>query len=371
MAKLSGTPVRTFSVGFEEQGFNELAHAEEAARICGTDHTSQIVKGDVVELLPRIVRHYGEPFADSSAIPSFLVSETARESVTVVLNGDGGDELLAGYPHYRLSATTAQCGRLADNVLSPAGMASMTAALSGYDGVFPRAVSRGVREFLHPEFAVLMSYRSLWSDASRRALLSDGGFPALLPDWRRRWLEASHAHAKHAVDRMLYFDNHTYLADDLLVKMDIASMHCSLEARSPLLDHVLIEFCAKLPVKLKLRGGSGKYLLKRLASRTFGDAFLARPKKGFSVPLEQWLKGPLRERMRDVLSNSKLMEPFDSRTIAKTVDEFLAGTSRQNRRNRLWVLFMYGLWREMADGAHAPGVQRDLPAGTIVRAAGQ
>jgi asparagine synthase (glutamine-hydrolysing) len=149
---------------------------------------------------------------------------------------------------------------------------------------------------------------------------------------------------------MLYFDNHTYLPDDLLVKMDIASMHCSLEARSPLLDHELAEFCAGLPLSLKLRNRTGKYLLKRLAAKTFGEDFVNRPKQGFAIPLQKWLKGKLRQRLTDILSDPGLMEPFDAATVAQMKAEFFSDSPRADHASRLWALFMYGLWREMSAG---------------------
>ncbi|HWY14242.1 MAG TPA: asparagine synthase (glutamine-hydrolyzing) [Rhizomicrobium sp.] len=353
MAKHSNTPVRTFSVGFEEESFNELPYAEEAARICGTDHHEQIVTSDVQQLLPVIVRHYGEPFADPSAIPSFLVCEAARESVTVVLNGDGGDELLGGYPRYRLSSTTLFASRLLGKFL-PAGLLLPAAVnFSGGADFLDRAISRLTREFVHPEFGSLMNYRGNWHDNARHDLLMGGGKSGLLPDWRRRWLDAARRRAGNPVDRMLYFDNHTYLPDDYLVKMDIASMHCGLEARSPLLDHELAEFCASLPLRMKVRRGTGKYLLKQLAAKTFGNAFVNRTKQGFGIPLTKWLGGALNAQMTDVLSDRRLMEPFDPVEIARVAGEFRSG--RTDHTSRLWALFMYGLWRDSA--GHTPRME--------------
>lgn len=350
MAKCSTTPVRTFSVGFEEESFNELPYAAKAARICGSDHHEQIVTSDVEQLLPVIVRHYGEPFADPSAIPSFLVCESARENVTVVLNGDGGDELLGGYPRYRLSSTTLFASRLLGKIVPAESLLPAAVNFSGGADFFDRAKSRLTREFVHPEFGSLMNYRGNWHDNARRDLLLGGGDDGLLPDWRRRWLGAARARAGNPVDRMLYFDNHTYLPDDYLVKMDIASMHCGLEARSPLLDHELAEFCASLPLNMKLRHGTGKYLLKQLAAKTFGKAFVNRTKQGFGIPLTKWLSGALNAQMTDVLSDRRLMEPFDPAEIARAAGEFRAG--RTDNTSRLWALFMYGLWRDSA--GHAP-----------------
>jgi asparagine synthase (glutamine-hydrolysing) len=349
MARLSGSPVKTFSVGFEEDSFNELPLANEVARICRTEHHAQIVTGDLEAVLPAIVRHYGEPYGDSSAIPSFLVCRTARENVTVALNGDGGDELLGGYPRYRLSRATLFSSRLLGPLFPTELLLPLSVNYCGGSKFAARAISRLTRDFLHPEFGSLMNYRANWDDWARRDLLSSGGDRDLVPDWRRGWLALAHQHATNPVDRMLYFDNHTQLPNDLLVKMDIASMHCGLEARSPLLDHELAEFCATLPLNLKVRNRKGKYLLKQLAAKTFGQEFVSRPKMGFGIPLEKWMKGPLRPRVRDILSDRALMGPFDSNMIERVTREFFTNRPGPSHAWRLWGIFMYGLWRQSAD----------------------
>ncbi|HEY3637458.1 MAG TPA: asparagine synthase (glutamine-hydrolyzing) [Rhizomicrobium sp.] len=362
MAKLSPVPIKTFSVGFEEERFNELPYAEEVARRCGTEHHAQIVTEDVETILPAIVRHYGEPYGDSSAIPSFLVSRTARANVTVALNGDGGDELLGGYPRYRLSAMNLMSSRLFGSLVPAERLLGVGVDSAGDDGFIARASGRFTREFLRPEFASLIHYRGQWHDAARSELLGGRGNKQLVPHWRRQWLMRALEHARDPFDRMLYFDNHTYLPDDLLVKMDIASMHCSLEARSPLLDHELAEFCARLPLNLKLRNGTGKYLLKRLAAKSFGTEFVNRPKKGFAIPLGKWLRGKLRPQLEDILSDAALMEPFDGATVRGMTTEFFSDRSGADHTSRLWALFMYGQWRKMSaesvasneSSAHAP-----------------
>jgi asparagine synthase (glutamine-hydrolysing) len=350
MVKYSSAPVKTFSVGFEEEHLNELPHAQEAARICGTEHHPQIVTADVGALLPIVARHYGEPYADPSAIPSFIISRTAREHVTVALNGDGGDELLGGYPRYRLS----QASLLASRLFGPLVPAQLLVSLAAETGKGPeflsRALSRAARDLFHPELGSLINSRNNWDDSGRAGLLHHDRAPAVVAAWRAEWLSRARAHAQNPFDRMLYFDNHTQLPGDLLVKMDIASMHCGLEARSPLLDHELAEFCAALPLRLKLRNRSGKYLLKQVAAKTFGWNFVNRPKQGFGIPLDQWLRDALRERMIDTLSNRNLMAPFDAAVVSRTLAEFLAGR-RPAHKHRLWALLMYGIWRE---GARTP-----------------
>jgi asparagine synthase (glutamine-hydrolysing) len=350
MAKLSGSPIRTFSVGFEEQEFDELPHANEVAKICGTEQHAQIVRPDIESLLPLMARHYGEPFADPSAIPSFLISRTARANVAVALNGDGGDELLGGYPRYQLSNATLLSSRILGPVTPARALASVTANYSFGSHLLSRATSRAIRDWLHPEFGSLTNARDNWDDHARRRLLPGGGTSSLLQNWRWSWLQRAAAHASNPFNQMLYFDNHTQLPGDLLVKMDIASMHCSLEARSPLLDHELAEFCAGLPLDLKLRNRNGKFLLKKLVAKRFGNKFVARKKQGFGIPLQKWLKGPLLPHMRDILADRDLMAPFDGAVIAKTLTEFLSNSQHVDHTSRLWSLFVYGLWRETAVG---------------------
>lgn len=362
MAKHSGRPVRTFSVGFEEESFNELPHAREAARICGTDHHEQIVTGDVEHLLPVIARHHGEPFADPSAIPSFLVCRTTREHVTVALTGDGGDELLGGYPRYRLSGGTLLSSRLLGRLVPGDVLLSRAVNFSGGRDFLDRAASRVVRDLAHPEFGSLMNYRGNWDDNARCSLLGKGGNPELLPGWRRRWLNAAQTRAANPVDRMLYFDNHTWLPDDYLVKVDIASMHCGLQTHSPFLDHELVEYCASLPLRMKVRSGTGKFLLKQLAAKTFGSAFVNRPKQGFGIPLAKWLRGALNARMMEVLSDRNLMEPFNAAEIARVAAEFRTASKRRDHASRLWALFMYGLWRESAGDELPMDAGRAQPA---------
>jgi asparagine synthase (glutamine-hydrolysing) len=247
MAKLSAEPVRTFSIGFEEEAFNELPWAQEAADRSGTLHHPEIVRGDVEHLLPTLARHYGEPFADSSAVPSFFVSATARRHVTVALNGDGGDELLGGYPRYWLPESAMRTSALVGGWIRPAQLANLAPRLLAARTIPMRAVRKLALEYVNPELRSVPMFAEFWDDPLRRELLPDGS-GTLLPEWRRAWLEKAFAHAENAIDRMLWMDNHTYLPGDLLVKMDIASMHCGLETRSPLLDHEVIEFCAALPV---------------------------------------------------------------------------------------------------------------------------
>ena len=342
MSRLSNQPVRTFSIGFEEEAFNELPYAKQAAEICETVHLPKIVSADVEAMLPSIARHYGEPYADSSAIPSFHVSRVAREQVTVVLNGDGGDELLGGYPRYALSDFEQKTSNLFRHFLNGRQLAELSQKFFGMS--MPTRIRRKLfMRHAWPETFSAMMYSSFWNDADRADLLGRETVSDLLSQWRTGWFNGAIKSADSAIDRMLWFDNRTYLSDDLLVKMDIASMHAGLEARSPLLDHELIEFCAGLPQQVKVRGGEGKWLLKRFATKFFPDQFVYRKKMGFGIPLAEWLLGPLRDRLEGRLRDADVMQPLHSGRIGIELDEFLAGQT--GHASRIWALLMYAEWR--------------------------
>jgi asparagine synthase (glutamine-hydrolysing) len=347
MARVSGTPVRTYSMGFREEAFSELRFAEQAAKFCGTDHHPSVLEADVETILPLIARHYGEPYADSSAVPSVYVCRNARRHVTVAMTGDGGDELLGGYPRYWLSNLQMQTAGLVPDVASPQALSWLAARLPAIRGLPARAIRKVLIEYVWPQLRSVWMYREFWNDEERAALLGRDAMPSLLPGWRSDWLGRSFRRARHPVDRMLWLDSHTYLPGDLLVKMDIASMHCGLEVRSPLLDHEIIEFCAALPLALKVRAGVGKYLLKRLAERYFPRDFVHRRKMGFGIPLAEWLRGPLRAAMQEILSDPVAMAPLSLPKIEQALMEFLAGQA--DHSSRLWALLMLGNWRLNAE----------------------
>lgn len=342
MAKLSATPIHTFSVGFSDPAYDETRYSLQAAEICGTIHTPISMECPAPSALTAMVRHYGEPYGDYSALPSFAVCAAARNDVAVVLNGDGGDELLGGYPRYALSDRTLGIatalmrrrsvpGHLMRWMLQPRG--------------FPfRKVHRHVLRHTVPDFASLMMYLGVGKDNERHTLLGIDNLRVNLPDWRLHWLMDARDHTENPVDSMLWMDNHTYLPDDLLVKMDIAAMHCGLEARSPFLDHELVEFCGRLPVSQKVRGGVGKYLIKKLAERHFPKDFIHRRKMGFSIPLRQWLHGPLYASIKDVLLDPESMAPLDHSQVQRQFATFERGNYPMEPVN-IWILFMYGMWR--------------------------
>ena len=346
-----GSP-KTFSIGFKDERFNELPYARTVADRFKTDHYPEVIEGDVESLLPEIVRHYGEPFADSSAVPSFQVCRVARRHVSVALNGDGGDELLGGYGRYSLPWYRLVSGRLLGSGSSPEALAEMAGRAGALRSPWDRVRREWHFGLANPELRALSMYRPYWNDPERARLLGRDarGGEAVLPGWRKTFLRQCMARAENPIDRMLWMDNHTYLPGDLLVKMDIASMHCGLETRSPLLDHEVIEFCAALPVSLKVRGRTGKYLLKRLAERFFPRDFVYRRKMGFAIPLAAWLRGRLRPLAQDVLADVHAMEPLDLRTVREVATAFFERGMAHD--SRIWALLMYGLWRRHARGHH-------------------
>lgn len=350
MAKLSGSPVRTFSIGFREDAFNELPYAAQAAGACGTLHRAEIVDGEIEGLLPRVARHYGEPFADSSALPSFRVSEIARQSVAVVLNGDGGDELLGGYSRYAVPDWSIRSGTLLGKMLSPKRLVDLMPLLANAQSLPARAFRKLAREVLNPELGSLLMFMGYWNDELRAELMGRFHDHRLLPAWRLRWLEEVFRHGHNPIDRMLWLDNRTYLPDDLLVKMDIAAMHCGLEARSPLLDHEVIEFCASLPVEYKVQRRAGKYLLKRLAEKYYPRDLVHRRKMGFGIPIADWLRGPLRRHAEEVILDPATMEPLDRNAIQRSWARLTnaPGAAADAEAGRVWALLMYGHWRQLA-----------------------
>jgi len=348
MAKLSGEPVRTFSIGFREEAFNELSFAQKAADICGTAHYPEIVEGDVAHLLPLLVKHYGEPYADSSAVPSFFVSRMARSHVTVAMNGDGGDELLGGYPRYWLSPLKLRTASAIPEIFSIQQLTALASRLSTVKSIPGKVVRKLVTEYGWPELRSVNMYSGFFDDYIRFRLMGMNKSSSLLPDWRNQWLTWANAHADNPIDRMLWYDNRTYLSGDLLVKMDIASMHCGLETRSPLLDHEVIEYCASLPVNYKVNNGVGKYLLKKLTERYFPKEFVHRPKMGFAIPVAEWLRGPLLPLLEDTLRSSVTMAPLQLTVINQILDEFLY--QKVDHSAKIWSLLMYGLWRQRAFG---------------------
>jgi asparagine synthase (glutamine-hydrolysing) len=347
MSQAMEQPVKTFSVGFAEEAYNELPYARQVARHFATDHHEALVTADVAAVLPRLVWQYDEPFADKSAVPTFYVAHMASRQVTVVLNGDGGDEAFAGYDKYRpgrwqrawTCLPTAVRRALARRLLAP--------LQHGHDGETSRLLTRLARSLLpyadaifYPEFFDGHGRSTLYQPWARRALAGHVSPMAAL-------VAEGLAHLDDPVDLMQWLDYQWYLPGDLLVKMDIASMACSLEARSPFLDHQLIEFCAALPSRLKADGRARKIALREAFRGLLPETILGRPKQGFSIPLRAWLRGPLATLARQLLVEQPrgIQEFFDVAAIRRMFEAHVSG--RRNHAHRLWALMLFAQWYRM------------------------
>src|SRR5438067_2776787 len=341
--------VVTTSVGFDEHAFNELEHARTVARHLGVRQHEKIVKPDVVDLLPKLAWHLDEPFADSSAVPTYYVSKAAREHVTVALSGDGGDELWAGYARHRVE----QWETAARQWLGPTGgrIAGRVAAR------LPIGV-KGTRSLRHlalsPAEACALKHAYGLFEGGVRGSLYAADFAREVRDadpFAGFRLAYDSCPSPDPIDRALYVDVKTYLVDDILTKVDKMSMAVALEARVPLLDHELIEFAATVPAALKLKNGRGKHLLRRLLERRVPKSIVDRPKHGFEAPTGEWLRGPLAPMVDDLLLDGRLRSRgvFNDEAVARLWREHRSGS--HDHRHRLWSLVMLELWfREFLDG---------------------
>ncbi len=350
MQAQSSRPVKTFSIGFHEAGFNEAQHAKAVASHLGTDHTELYVDQDhardVIPMLPEI---YDEPFADSSQIPTYLVSELTRRHVTVSLSGDGGDELFAGYNRYAyadgiwkgantLPSWAKETAARVIALIPPSPVNRIAAAVPG------NFVPSQFGDKLHKFAATLLVqkehlYRSLisqWQEPEQLigAKMEDG--PVYDPE---TWTIAP-----SYIEAMQYLDTVTYLPDDILTKVDRASMAVSLEARVPLIDHRVVEFAWRLPMSFKIRNGETKWLLRQVLYRYVPRQLIDRPKMGFGVPIDEWMRGPLKDWAADLLDDRRLEdEGFNPSPIKEKWAEHLSGG--RNWQYLLWTVLMYQAWR--------------------------
>jgi asparagine synthase (glutamine-hydrolysing) len=346
MAAASSQPVKTFSIGFEEEEYNELPRARVIAERFATDHHEFVVQPDAIALLPKLVRHYGEPYADSSAIPTFYLAEVTRRHVTVALNGDGGDESFAGYLRYVANSLTGHLDGVPRSLRR--GVAAAGRALPHTPGS-KSLLSRAQRLLVSLDADAIGRYRrhvSIFNDAERTELL-DPEFRASVDRSRAPgviatpWLAAS---GTSMLDRLLEVDVNTYLPEDLLVKVDIASMAYSLEARSPLLDPEVMEFGASLPSREKASLGRKKYLLRRAYRGRIPDSILDGAKKGFGVPLGAWFRGDLEGFAREILLDRTTLDRgyLSGAAVHSILDAHVAGEG--DRSLQLWALVMLESW---------------------------
>lgn len=352
MAQNSKEPVKTFSIGFTEERSNELPYARMVARQYATEHQEFILKPSAIEVLPKLVYHYEEPYADSSALPTFYLAEMTRKHVTVALNGDGGDENFAGYPWYwylRMASTYHRLP-LALRKANAAIIKKMYALFHGrllHYGVYFTEASMMPQSSLHAES---LSY----FNSRERNMLYSEAFSARTAHWESPlFLDRLYQEAKgyDSVDAALYTDMNSYLADDLLAKVDIAAMSVSLEARSPLLDHVFMELTARIPSRLKMRGRQGKYIFKKALEPLLPRELLYRSKKGFSIPIDAWFKNDLNAYTRELLldRNALARQIFREDAIQRLIDGYKdrsqgGGETWELPGRKLWALLTLELW---------------------------
>jgi asparagine synthase (glutamine-hydrolysing) len=343
MARQSPNPVKTFSIGFEESKYNELEYAALVARSYGTDHHELVVRPDAVGLVEKLVHHFDEPFGDSSAIPTYLVSEFAAQHVKVALSGDGGDELFAGYTRYQAIEGLLFMDRV------PAFLRTGLAALarwlpfSAYGKNYLHMLSRfgPMDRFFESNFSNYYLRRQLLQP--EWMLPADYGFlMQMLPN-------AFLPSTADPVSQALYFETAVNLPGDMLVKVDRMSMAASLEVRCPLLDSDLSEMASSIPNSWKIREGRGKYILVKALGDTLPPALLTREKMGFGVPLEFWFRGALRDMLHDHLTGSRFLERgiVSPVFVRHLIEEHRTG--RRNHAHWLWALLMLELWFRQED----------------------
>ena len=358
MQTQSSQPIKTFSIGFQEERYNEAAHAKAVAQHLGTEHTElYVTPNDCMQVIPRLSTLYDEPFADSSQIPTFLVSQLAKQHVTVSLSGDAGDELFAGYNRYQITANAwrklshfprpiRQWAAEAITNISPNQWNHIAAKLAPVIPAFSQWANIG--EKLHKGAGVMASHSAAdlyvgmvsgWQHPTD-VIISGTEPPTFLTGYLP---DLSHL---NTVERMMILDLLTYLPDDILCKVDRAAMGVSLESRVPFLDHRVVEFAWQLPLAYKLRDNQTKWVLRQVLYRHVPKALIERPKMGFGVPIESWLRGSLRDWAEDLLSESRLQQDgyFNPAPIRQKWKEHLS--SQNNWQHQLWSVLMFNQWFE-------------------------
>jgi asparagine synthase (glutamine-hydrolysing) len=350
MSKLNHGPVRTFSIGFNEEDYSELKYAKLIARLFKTDHHEYIVKPNAIELLPKLVWHYNEPYADSSALPSYYVAKMTRQEVTVALNGDGGDEDFGGYERF-MAARYAELinrapmpfkGRLIKLIINripeSLGFKDFKTRLRR----FLIMASRPYRERHYNWVTIFRDFEkeNLFSDEINKEIADRNSFVYLDKTFNE-------CRSKDIVDLVMSTDIKTNLLDDLLVKMDIATMANSLEGRSPFLDYKMMEFCASIPSNIKIKGVQLKYIIKKTLAKILPKEILARGKMGFGVPLDAWFRTELKNYSYEILMSDRCIRRnyFKKERIKELLGEHCV--ERANNGARIWSLLNLELWHRM------------------------
>lgn len=358
MQSQTNKPVKTFTIGFDETGYNEAVHAKAVARHIGTDHTELYVQpNDALSVIPKLPQMYCEPFADSSQIPTFLVSQLAKQHVTVALSGDGGDELFGGYNRYlavqkvwqplqKMPEFVRYLASFGLNSLSPASWDKLFEQLKPVlpkrlQLAMPGEKARKLGEVLKLNDGAAF-YRQLTSHwVEPESLVINGKEPLTQITNNNSWAQTDSL--EHF---MMALDAKTYMSDDILTKVDRAAMACSLETRVPMLDHRVVELAWKMPLDFKIREGQGKWLLRQVLYRYVPEELIERPKMGFGIPLDSWLRGPLKEWAEALLDEQRLRNEgyLNPAPIRQLWNEHLSG--KKNWQYHLWNVLMFQAWLE-------------------------
>ena len=350
MSEMVDHPVKTFSIGFDDPSYNESKYARLVAEHFGTEHHELTIQPDAVKLVEGLVKYLDEPLADVSIFPTYLVSQLARQNVTVVLSGDGGDELFAGYEWYIADKIERYYRKLPAAVRNrwlPQVIDHIppTSRKKGFVNKLKRFVEGcilpdSLQHFRWNIFMTAEKKNYLYGETLKSAVDSLSTYSRLIA-YLKAYEEAD------PLWQQQFADINTFLVDDILVKVDRMSMANSLEARTPFLDYRVVEFAARLPSHLKLKGFQTKYLLKRCMARKLPREILNRKKEGFSIPMKNWLRGELRPLMQDVLSSERIKKEglFNAPYIEKLKTEHLHGAA--NHAHQLWSLMVFEIWRDM------------------------
>jgi len=347
MQKQSSEPIKTFSIGFNEVGYDEAIHAKEVANYLGTDHTELYVNAQqAMNVIPHLPKLYDEPFSDSSQIPTFLVAEMTRKNVKVALSGDGGDELFGGYNRY---FKTHQWWDKINMIPKPVRKLLSKSLLSISPGAWDRVgnITPGVSGNNINKLAGVLSVpdsASLYKHFTSH--WEDPGAVVISGQELETQVSNPPIELNSKVEQMMFLDTLTYLPDDILTKVDRASMGVSLETRIPFLDHRLVEFAWKLPLSMKIRHGQGKWILRQLLYQYVPKELIERPKMGFGVPIDSWLRGPLRDWAEALIDESRLRQEgyFYPEPIRRKWEEHISG--RRNWQYHLWDILMFQAWLE-------------------------
>jgi len=353
MSKLSSKPVKTFSIGFDEESHSELKYAGIIARRFNTEHREYIVRPDAMELLPKLVWHYNEPYADSSALPSYYVAQMTRQEVAVALNGDGGDECFGGYERF-MAARYAEILSKAPHFLRKRILTNLIKIMP--ESIEPNNFSRKLKRFIamaeEPYRVRHYNWVSIFRDFEKDNLFSDSFKKEYASRRSFYYLDKAfdECGSKDILDQVMHTDIRTNLLDDLIVKMDIATMANSLEGRSPFLDHKMMEFCAAMPSSLKIKGIKLKYIIKKALHGKLPDEILKRKKMGFGIPVDKWFRVDLKDYVYEILMSDKSLNRgyFKKEAVKNLLDEHTS--CKANSGARIWSLLFLELWhREFID----------------------